>query len=58
MTHQELFERIKLQGEPNFSHTLDLDAEFLACLKILGERLNKLSQLEKEEKEKGDYCLL
>ena len=54
MTHQELFERIKLQGEPNFSRTLDLDAEFLACLKILGERLNKLSQLEKEEKEKGD----
>jgi hypothetical protein len=57
MTHQELFERIKMQGEPNLSHTLDLDAEFLACLKLLGERLNKLAEFEKEpieeKKEKG-----
>lgn len=55
MNHQELFERIKLQGEPNFSHSLDLDAEFLACLKILGERLNKLAAFEKaEEEEESD----
>lgn len=49
MTQQELFERIKLQGEPSFQHSLDNDAEFLACLKILAERLNTLAEFEKGE---------
>ena len=49
MTHQDLFNRIKLQGEPNFQHSLDNDADFMACLSVLGKILNKLAELEKEE---------
>jgi hypothetical protein len=51
---QELFERIKLQGEPNFSHTLDNSVEFSNCLTELGNQLNKLAGYEEAEKEKTE----